>query len=400
VWSSPQQLTHLLGPAEPLWFDRLTIPSGVEGAPLGRKASLQIDLGAGQSVWLAVFEGKDIWHAREIATTHPDQPVALDWKPPFAAKWRASLAASDASARSWNFVEGADGGARTSKPDDCVCWFDAGRAMVKLPDSAMQGAALVTEPAGPRTMVVYPIDRNRATPLTNYCLTDLMRDTLGVGPCQYVLDAEGFCQEGQKGSAQAATPDQVTRWVEKQFEKKASRREGDVIKERLAAMVQQVKAAQARIEQYHQCAQRVREICQSAQAADKTGLARQMLAIAAGMQPPPAATDHAPVPQVIEALAAQISAAADKDDAPEKCRDVFSTIRSAGVRQDYDLARLRMAMRRLDVLCSTTPASSPAPGTSQSSPGPDADSLATRVRKEIQKLAPKKPAVSQPSLRP
>ena len=44
-------------------------------------------------------------------------------------------------------------------------------------------------------MVVYPLDRAKAapfsTPLDKLTVVDLVRMTLGVGPCQYILDLEG-----------------------------------------------------------------------------------------------------------------------------------------------------------------------------------------------------------------
>jgi hypothetical protein len=39
--------------------------------------------------------------------------------------------------------------------------------------------------------VLYPINRLSATPLTTFTFVDIMRATLGVGPCEYVLDVEG-----------------------------------------------------------------------------------------------------------------------------------------------------------------------------------------------------------------
>lgn len=46
-------------------------------------------------------------------------------------------------------------------------------------------------------IVVYPVDRRKETPLTEVTPTDIMRDSLGQGPCGYVLDLEGL--SGMKG---------------------------------------------------------------------------------------------------------------------------------------------------------------------------------------------------------
>lgn len=40
-------------------------------------------------------------------------------------------------------------------------------------------------------VVAYPLDRGRGTPLTAFTVTDLVRATLGVGPCEYILDVKG-----------------------------------------------------------------------------------------------------------------------------------------------------------------------------------------------------------------
>jgi hypothetical protein len=49
-------------------------------------------------------------------------------------------------------------------------------------------------------VVVYPINRVTQTPLDMYTVVDVMRNTLGVGPCQHILDLEGQKSE-YKGQA-------------------------------------------------------------------------------------------------------------------------------------------------------------------------------------------------------
>ena len=71
-----------------------------------------------------------------------------------------------------------------------------------------------------------------------------MRNTLGVGPCQYILACEGMAAQGDP------TPNSVMKWVEKQFEQKKQRKAADDIKERLEHMVQHVGEARGRIERY------------------------------------------------------------------------------------------------------------------------------------------------------
>ncbi len=52
----------------------------------------------------------------------------------------------------------------------------------------------------------YPRDRVKETPLTAYTLVDVMRDTLGTGPCQYILDLEGLNKTRGTGAAGTGKP--------------------------------------------------------------------------------------------------------------------------------------------------------------------------------------------------
>ena len=144
-----------------------------------------------------------------------------DWKPPFPAKWRSSFVRENVIADSWDLDRG-------PSPEQ-----SAGKHQ------------------GP--LVIYPIDRSTATPLTATCPTDVMRNTLGVGPCQYILACEGLASQGDP------TPNSVMGWVEKQFEHKKQQKAADDIRERLAQMTQHVADARVRIERYKQFAGQARK---------------------------------------------------------------------------------------------------------------------------------------------
>jgi hypothetical protein len=63
------------------------------------------------------------------------------------------------------------------------CWFDRdGRGYLQ----PLKKPGKFEGPA-----IIYPLNRTAATPLEALTVVDLMRSTLGVGPCQYVLDVEG-----------------------------------------------------------------------------------------------------------------------------------------------------------------------------------------------------------------
>src|SRR5262249_58482067 len=44
-------------------------------------------------------------------------------------------------------------------------------------------------------VLLYPITRLAETPVASYTPVDIVRNTLGVGPCQHLLDVEGQKQE-------------------------------------------------------------------------------------------------------------------------------------------------------------------------------------------------------------
>ena len=153
-------------------------------------------------IWLAWLESPAIWHAGTATT--PDT-----WQPPFAAKWRCSLVRGDGVADSWD---------RESGP---------------RPEQAAQPEAGV--------LLEYALDRSAATPLTVNLPTDVMRNTLGVGPCQYILACEGLGAQGDP------TPNAVMTWVERQFEQKKEKKAAEDIQERLDVMVSHVAEAHARL---------------------------------------------------------------------------------------------------------------------------------------------------------
>jgi hypothetical protein len=66
------------------------------------------------------------------------------------------------------------------------CWFDRDDGFVRL-------SRRFLEATGPiESVLVYPSDRKRETPLGVLTPVDIVRDALGVGPCEYVLDREGL----------------------------------------------------------------------------------------------------------------------------------------------------------------------------------------------------------------
>jgi hypothetical protein len=78
------------------------------------------------------------------------------------------------------------------------CWTD------RQGDTFFQPLAKPARWVGPA--VIYPLGRTGATPLDTFTVLDIVRNTLGVGPCEYILDLEGQ-QSHYKGRATCANRD-------------------------------------------------------------------------------------------------------------------------------------------------------------------------------------------------
>ena len=168
----------------------------------GEKSRRMIDrtrlrYGKDRKIWVAVLEGPGIWHQREIARAELNKRIDLDWTWPFVAQWRVDWRLPRQMTGSWEMIVeqasgefekyGWFGPSRTFAADVLSkqrppCWVDRGGRghfqAVSYHD--LRGPALL-----------YPINRVGKTPLGQLTVVDLVRATLGVGPCEYVLDVEG-----------------------------------------------------------------------------------------------------------------------------------------------------------------------------------------------------------------
>jgi len=256
----------------------------------------RIDCIEGKSIWVAFLEGKGICHRRLVSAA--DAGKALDWKPPFPAKWRADRIDKEGFAESLTFE---------------------------------------SPPAlAPGRYVIYPLDRTRATPLTEFTPVDILRNTLGVGPCQYILETEGLA------SADNPTPDNVLTWAEKQVKKKGGKDAADDIRERLKAMVELAGRTEARIKRYADFAAEMKQSF----AADSSAIEIKATidAIAKAAADGLAATQP---PGRVTKLADAIAGLIGKDTAAADLAAPAAELRAIGAAQDRALAKSRMAVRWL-----------------------------------------------------
>ena len=195
------------------------------GGGAGKRTITGSEFGfGGKRIWLALLEASHIWHDLEVKSGDSGKAVALDWKMPFPAQWRVDFTRPNDLTDSWEMLLQESKGGPYVKPswlgqgEDYLgpdrhrwntvlgdyrypCWSDPeGRGYLQpLKNDALHFR-------GP--VVVYPINRVKQTPLDAYTVVDVMRNTLGVGPCEHILDVEGQKAE-YKGRATCSCRDEL-----------------------------------------------------------------------------------------------------------------------------------------------------------------------------------------------
>lgn len=221
----------------------------------------EIRFGKGRKIWTALLEGPQLWHTLDIQADDGGKVMPLGWKLPFPACWRADFTQTDDLTDSWEMLlqekTGAEylkpapfGGGSGSVPLDrkrwttvlghtlYPCWSDPDLNVFLQP---LKHKALTFR--GPA--VVYPLSRVQKTPLSAYTVVDVMRGSLGVGPCEYILDLEG--QKSQfKGRATCSTRDTLEPIYAK-GQQKQKREEIEKVLEEVIAFVTHIRG---RIEGY------------------------------------------------------------------------------------------------------------------------------------------------------
>lgn len=291
---------------------RLNASATIQESPSGQRARsvATIEMTKGKSVWLAVLQKKDIWH--QVASPDSLSSSKAAWKPPFAAKWRCSRPRRTGFAVSWDLAAGS-----TTKP-----------ASGKSGDP----------------VVVYPIDRTLGTPLTVFCPTDVLRNTLGVGPCEYILATEGLAVPANP------TPGNVMTWLERQLKRRRGRPSAEEIRDRLREMTAHSARARGRIMQYKDLVAAVLAVCKDS--APLPPAARGLSATADRIRKIAGegilAIGHV---EGVEQLAAKVLALADKPDAAVKCEPLAAQLRAIGAAQSRTLSRCRAAALWLRQQC-------------------------------------------------
>jgi hypothetical protein len=290
----------------------------------GRRAlgGCEIECASDEPIWIAFMEGPGIWRHQAISLSSEEKgPVIVPWQQPFEANWRADLLQRGGLAAAFG-LEG------QLHPDDSAV------RQIRSKAEAMASSGVAP------SVLTYPIDRTKATPLTAFCPIDVLRDTLGVGPCQYILQTEGLASEGNP------TPAKVMDWIEKQFERGKEQQAAAEIRDLLGQMTEHVGRAQKRIRRYREFGHEIVLVCTAAGEDKDPPQNPDSLSFTAGLveghgQPLPLA-DQDPA-----ALGQEIVALIGKENPLGECQKLGARLREIGAAQDQALSDCRMAVRWL-----------------------------------------------------
>src|SRR5262249_24521449 len=224
----------------------------------------------GKKIWVALLEAPHIWHTHDLKAADTGKIIPLDWKMPFPAQWRVDFTRPNDLTDSWEMLLQEKQGGPYTKPswlgggDEAIeanrsrwntvlgrypypCWSDPDRHGYLQPIQRK-----VLQFAGP--VVVYPINRVKQTPLDAYTVVDVMRNTLGTGTCEHILDLEGQKSE-YKGRATCGVHDKLTPIYEKNQQKEKRAEIAKTLDEGLVF----VKHIRGRIERYVAFGQKMRQ---------------------------------------------------------------------------------------------------------------------------------------------
>ena len=221
-------------------------------------------------VWVALLEAPQVWHMGEVKPGDSKKETKLDWKMPYPAQWRVDFTRSDDLTDSWDLLLQKEAGGDYTKPS----WMGLGAEKVPATRkrwttvlgsfrypvwSDPQGVAYF-QPMESRNLelrgpvVLYPANRVPETPLDSFTVLDVARNSLGAGPCQYILDLDNQ-KSANKGHATCWTRDYLTPIYTK-GEQKSNRKEID---KNLDEVLTFIKYIRSRITRYYDFMRQIHE---------------------------------------------------------------------------------------------------------------------------------------------
>ncbi|MBA4387873.1 MAG: hypothetical protein C0404_07820 [Verrucomicrobia bacterium] len=183
-----------------------------------RKVWARIEFQGGP-IYVALLEHKGLWHDEKLSSLPAYQATALEWQRPFEARWRADFivaegkVTTDWKTRNQSFpVLGPKDFQGAVVFDDekkirvwmeslgyvnypCFFWERETRICTYVDKEwrdRLEARKVRAEqlPNIYERVLIYPMERAPDTPAAVFTPADIMRDTLGIGPCEYVLGRE------------------------------------------------------------------------------------------------------------------------------------------------------------------------------------------------------------------
>ena len=182
----------------PKGSQRLKLSLG-QGSPAKRRVESVDFENGGQSLYLAALGAPGIWHQEELKPAYLEKEVVMNWKKPFAAKWKTQLDEAgvkttftfrESKSQIWRGVPGSY---------NYPVWFNGADALCQLSKKVPpKGAALIYFLEG------------QETPLSVSTPVDILKATLGRPDCDPILDRAGrklrtHHRRGESGVRRACT---------------------------------------------------------------------------------------------------------------------------------------------------------------------------------------------------
>ena len=384
-----------------------------------------IFFGSKPRIWVTVLAGEGVWHQRAITAADAGKVMRLDWQMPFTALWRVDFNKTDKLTESWEMLLqdpagkyvmqnwlgqkesegqnfGAEFGARDwNKPNrqrwnpvlgsfKFPCWIDNDRAGYVQPLEQPKNRKESKTPTFAGPAILYPIDRVQtapfATPLEKLTVVDLVRMTLGVGPCQYILDLEG-----QKRNSRGVATCYARDVINAIYKEGSQLHKGPTIEEHLVLCVAFIRNVRERIDQYVQFGHEMSAYLEEQKRVQPkhAEFLNEMLALSARLdvvfeQHRERIRTPADAQQNADAFKANLLAYADKD-AFDKCAKQMAAFTSIGGAQDETVADCRMIVKTLRQRAGMAMAVNP-----------ELKDLATEIRRRTQVILRKATAYEAP----
>jgi hypothetical protein len=318
----------------------------------------------GKKIWVALLEAPGIWHSLELTAADTGKIMPLGWNMPFPGQWRVDFTRAGDLTDSWEMLLQDKPGGDYLKPSGLgsgdqhlpptrrrwntvlgtypyPCWSDPDRQGYLQPLKSR-----VLQFQGP--VVVYPINRVKLTPLDAFTVVDVMRNTLGVGPCEHILDLEGQKAE-YRGRATCSVRDELTPIYAKKQQKQQRAKVDKTLDEGLIF----VKHIRGRITRYVEFGHKLRAYLAEQQKAhpEQAAFLTEMDKLTQEIDQRVAArADKIQTPEVVAKMNAEFRKNVldyDGPDALQRCRDYALALVVIGDNQDELSGECRWVLKTL-----------------------------------------------------